>query len=54
MVEFRSPRRRANSAVSVLRAPSRAEFIPVHGYIDDVAHGKLTEVEGARAVGASA
>ena len=27
---------------------------PVHGYIYDVAHGKLTEVEDARAVGTSA
>jgi carbonic anhydrase len=34
--------------------PLVPKSIPVHGYIYDVAHGKLTEVEGARAVGASA
>ena len=34
--------------------PLVPKSIPVHGYIYDVAHGKLIEVEGARAVGASA
>jgi len=34
--------------------PLIPKSIPVHGYIFDVAHGKLIEVEGARAVGASA
>jgi len=34
--------------------PLVPKSIPVHGYIYDVAHGKLTEVEGARAVGVSA
>jgi len=34
--------------------PLVPKSIPVHGYIYDVALGKLTEVEGARAVGASA
>ena len=33
--------------------PLVPKSIPVHGYVYDVAHGKLTEVEGARAVGAS-
>jgi len=34
--------------------PLVPKSIPVHGCIYDVAHGKLTEVEGARAVGTSA
>ena len=34
--------------------PLVPKSIPVHGYIYDVAHGKLTEVEGVRAGGASA
>jgi carbonic anhydrase len=34
--------------------PLVRKSIPVHSYIYDVAHGKLTEVEGARVVGASA
>ena len=34
--------------------PLVPKSIPVHGYIYDVARGKLVEVEGARAVGASA
>jgi carbonic anhydrase len=34
--------------------PLIPKSIPVHGYIYDVAQGRLTEVEGARAAGASA
>jgi carbonic anhydrase len=34
--------------------PLVPKSIPVHGYIYDVGRGKLIEVEGARAVGASA
>jgi len=34
--------------------PLVPKSIPVHGYIYDVTHGKLTEVEGVRAGGASA
>ena len=34
--------------------PLVPKSIPVHGYIYDVARGKLIEVEGARALGASA
>jgi carbonic anhydrase len=34
--------------------PLVPKSIPVHGNIYDVAHGKLTEVEGVRAGGASA
>jgi len=34
--------------------PLVPEFIPVYGYIYDVHSGKLIEVEGARALGASA
>lgn len=34
--------------------PLVPKAIPVYGYIYDVAHGKLMEVEGARAVGATA
>jgi carbonic anhydrase len=34
--------------------PLIPKSIPVHGYIYDVAHGNLNEVEGARAVGTSA
>jgi carbonic anhydrase len=33
--------------------PLVPKSVPVHGYIYNVTHGKLVEVEGARAVGAS-